>query len=318
MSQAIYQTNKDIPQEMILGNLLFTNLCDMKMSENELLNIFKSNNIPLNYVRKISGADAYRRATASVKNDSIIITEASGDKRKAKLEVDEVRCDNDSIKRIIGIKRVDQTNEDIAYDSIIEVVFLRDTNSIGAIIAVPTSDTNYRTYQDIADTITDRYNDWSVYHNKDTIKNVINRIIYDTHPINLMPTGLCKFTPASSSTLLYNLKNALQEMSAYRLNHNSHGNIMEIIPVIDTDEQRNLVQENCSAEITEECLELVMDLKDIIANKKTLTTRAATGYVEKFRLLKEKTQDYENLLNVYMEAIHAQIANALQLVKDNS
>ena len=318
MSQAIYQTNKDIPQEMILGNLLFTNLCDMKMSENELLNIFKSNNIPLNYVRKISGADAYRRATASVKNDSIIITEASGDKRKAKLEVDEVRCDNNSIKRIIGIKRVDQTNEDIAYDSIIEVVFLRDTNSIGAIIAVPTSDTNYRTYQDIADTITDRYNDWSVYHNKDTIKNVINRIIYDTHPINLMPTGLCKFTPASSSTLLYNLKNALQEMSAYRLNHNSHGNIMEIIPVIDTDEQRNLVQENCSAEITEECLELVMDLKDIIANKKTLTTRAATGYVEKFRLLKEKTQDYENLLNVYMEAIHAQIANALQLVKDNS
>ena len=318
MSQAIYQTNKDIPQDMILGNLLFTNLCDMKMMESDLLNIFASNNIPLNYVRKISGADAYRRATASVKNDNIVITEANGNKRKAKLEVDEVRCDNDSIKRIIGIKRIDQVNEDIAYDSIIEVVFPRDTGVIGALVSVPTSDINYQTYQDIANTIVDRYNDWSVYHNKDTIKNVINRIIADTHPINLMPTGLCKFTPESSSTLLYNLKNALEEMGRYSINPNSRGNIMEIIPVIDTDEQRNLVQENFTAEITDECLALVQDLKDVLTNKKTLTTRAATSYVEKFRLLREKAQDYENLLNVYMEALHAQMADALQLVKDNS
>lgn len=73
MVNALYQTNQSIPQDMLLGNLLFTNLTDMKVSETELIDIFKNNNVPENYVRKISKADAFRRASSSVKNQILFV-----------------------------------------------------------------------------------------------------------------------------------------------------------------------------------------------------------------------------------------------------
>lgn len=318
MSNAICHTNKDIPQEMILGNLLFTNLADMKIPVASLLGIFQANQIPESYVRTISAADAFRRASSSLKSTHLAITDSNGNVQHVKVEVDEVRCDTDSIKRIIGIKRIDQVSEDIAYDPIAETIFNRQQCSCVATPLVFSSDPNYAIYRDLCDTCINRYSDWSVYHNKDTVRNIINRIIADTHPINLMPTGLCKFTPASSAQLLYNLKSALQEMNAFTTTQGSAGNIMEIIPVIDTVEQRDLIEKNFTAEITDELLMLVNELKGVLTARQSINTRTATAYTEKFKLLKEKATDYENLLGIYVASIQQQLAEALQLIDDNT
>ena len=126
MANALYQTNQSIPQDMLLGNLLFTNLTDMKVSETELIDIFKNNNVPENYVRKISKADAFRRASSSVKNQVLFVNNVNtGGADKVRLEVDEIRNDTDSIKQIICVKRVDQANEDIEYEQVGEIVFNR-------------------------------------------------------------------------------------------------------------------------------------------------------------------------------------------------
>ena len=67
----LYQNNKDVPEDMLLGNLLFYNLIDMTVSENDLLDAFVNNNLSQSYIRKISHADAFRRATSSIKNTKV-------------------------------------------------------------------------------------------------------------------------------------------------------------------------------------------------------------------------------------------------------
>ena len=67
MGNVLCKTNQEIPQDMLLGNLLFTNLIDMKIPVSDLTGIFKSNNIPESYVKTISQADAFRRASSSIK-----------------------------------------------------------------------------------------------------------------------------------------------------------------------------------------------------------------------------------------------------------
>lgn len=318
MANALYQTNQSIPQDMLLGNLLFTNLVDMKISETDLIDIFDNNSIPKSYVRKISKADAFRRASSSIKNNTLFVNNtASGLLEKVHVEIDEIRNDTDSIKRIIGIKKVDQANEDIAYEQVGEIVFNRSNDSCVAMPTVPMSDPDHPSYQNLCDDVMNRYQEWAVYHNKDTVKNIINRIINDTHPINLMPTGLCKFIPASSTDLMYNLRAALGELSKYSKGSASE-NIMEIIPVIDTDEQRDLVQKNFTAEITDELFAFTQELKDMIKNKGSLSTRSANAYIEKFKTLRSKAQEYESLLGIYVGAIHQQIVEALDLVDDSS
>ena len=318
MSNVLCKTNQEIPQDMLLGNLLFTNLIDMQIADTDLSAIFQKNHIPERYVKKISPSDAFRRASASIKNRILYVTGNNGND-KVRVEIDEVKCDADSIKRIIGIKRVDEVNEDITYEPVGEIVFNRTGNVCVATPLMASGDANYQTFRDLCDEVENKYSNWSVYHNKDTIRNIINRIIADTHPVNLMPTGLCKFVPSSSTDLLYNLKAALEDISIYRAKSASNGdNIMEIIPVIDTEEQRALIEKNFTAEITEELFGFTQELKEVLSKKQTLSTRTATAYIEKFNILRNKAKEYESLLGIYVDSIYQQITDSLTLVDDST
>ena len=317
MSNVLCKTNQEIPQDMLLGNLLFTNLVDMKIPVSNLTGIFKSNNIPESYVKSISQADAFRRASSSIKNRTLYITGTNGND-KVRVEIDEVKSDSDSIKRIIGVKRVDEVNEDITYEPVGEIVFNRTGNVCVATPLCAPGDADYQVIRDLCDEVEAKYSDWSVYHNKDTVRNIINRIIADTHPVNLMPTGLCKFIPQASTDLLYNLKEALKIMSTYRTNVMVGDNTMEIIPVIDTEEQRELVEKNFTAEITNELFSFTQELKEVLTKKQTLSVRTATSYIDKFNLLKQKAQEYESLLGIYVTSIHQQITESLELVDSST
>ncbi len=311
MANALYKTNQSIPQDMLLGNLSFINLTDMTIPHTDLENIFQSNNIPVDYIRQISATDAFRRASSSIKNRVGYV-----DGNKVVVNVDEVKNDKHGIKRILGVKRVDDIAEDIQYESMAEIYFNRDNNTCSAIPMVGSTDPAYTMVSDLCDEVVDNYGDWSVFHNKDTVRNIVNRIIGDTHPISLMPTGLCKFIPSMSTDLLYNLKNALKEMSAF--SGNSSENIMEIIPVIDTEEQRDLVEKNFKAEITEELFAFTQELKDVLQAKQSLSTRSAAAYIEKFNVLQAKAKEYEALLGIYIDSIYSQITEAVDLVNDNT
>lgn len=299
---------------MLLGNLLFTNLIDMRIPVADLISIFQSNNIPDSYVRTISEADAFRRASSSIKNRILLLNAAT---EKVRVEVDEVKSDYEGIKRIIGVKKVDEVAEDISYQPVGEVIFNRTNNLCTATPLFAPGDVDYQAIRDLCDEVENKYQDWSVYHNKDTVRNIINRIISDTHPVNLMPTGLCKFIPQTSTDLLYNLKQALTEMQSYASTPTMSRNIMEIIPVIDTEEQRNLIEKNFTAEITDELFSFTQELKDVLQKKQVLSTRTANAYIEKFNILKAKAKEYESLLGIYVDSIYTQIKDSLDLVDQN-
>lgn len=314
MSNVLCKTNQEIPQDMLLGNLLFTNLIDMRIPVADLISIFQFNNIPDSYVRTISEADAFRRASSSIKNRILLLNAAT---EKVRIEVDEVKSDYEGIKRIIGVKKVDEVAEDISYQPVGEIIFNRTNNLCTATPLFAPGDVDYQTIRDLCDEVENKYQDWSVYHNKDTVRNIINRIISDTHPVNLMPTGLCKFIPQTSTDLLYNLKQALTEMQSYASTPTMSRNIMEIIPVIDTEEQRNLIEKNFTAEITDELFSFTQELKDVLQKKQVLSTRTANAYIEKFNILKAKAKEYESLLGIYVDSIYTQIKDSLDLVDQN-
>ena len=299
---------------MLLGNLLFTNLIDMRIPVADLISIFQSNNIPDSYVRTISEADAFRRASSSIKNRILLLNAAT---EKVRVEVDEVKSDYEGIKRIIGVKKIDEVAEDISYQPVGEIIFNRTNNLCTATPLFAPGDVDYQTIRDLCDEVENKYQDWSVYHNKDTVRNIINRIISDTHPVNLMPTGLCKFIPQTSTDLLYNLKQALMEMQSYASTPTMSRNIMEIIPVIDTEEQRNLIEKNFTTEITDELFSFTQELKDVLQKKQVLSTRTANAYIEKFNILKAKAKEYESLLGIYVDSIYTQIKDSLDLVDQN-
>ena len=107
-------------------------------------------------------------------------------------------------------------------------------------------------------------------------------------------------------------------MNQFNIGSNAKSNIVEIIPVIDTHEQRSLIEKNFSAEITDELFEFTQELKNVLTQKQSLSVRSATAYIEKFNLLNAKAKEYESLLGIYVDGIHQQITDALDLVNDNT
>lgn len=316
MANAIYHSNKDIPIEMTLGNLLYYSLSDMRIKESELTQLFIDNQLPTSYIRKISVSDAFRRASSSIKNTNLYITDSNtGVTTKLKVEVDEVKSDVNSIKRIIGVKSIDEKNEEIAYIPVASVEFLRDTGTITTLIEDAYA--NVKSINSVCSEVVNNFREWSVYHNKDTIRNTILRIINDTHPVSLTPTGLCKFIPRSHTDTLHSLKKMLKDMEKYCLNSGEH-NFMEIIPVINTEEQQDLIKNASTRELKEELFGFTQELKDVLQARQTLPSRTVTSYLERFKTLTEKVNDYENLLGNYLGFLRVQITNAIELVDSNN
>ncbi len=311
---ALYQNNKDVPEDMLLGNLLFYNLIDMTVSEDDLLDAFTNNNLSQSYVRKISHADAFRRATSSIKNEKVVYTDDNGEWFEGRINVDEVVNDKMYIKRIVGVRVLNDKKEEVSYTQLGSLTYDRANDSCSDFLeqeSVHVADTGSLFAQ-----VQARYIAWATYHNHDTIKNIINRIVDSMHPIALMPTGICKFIPKTSKDTLYGLKGLLNELSQYSDN-GSGENTVEIIPILDTQEHRNLVNKMYEEEIKETLYNYSMELTDILKQKQTLSSRQAATYLERYKELMSKVSDYEGLLGTYKQNIQDQLKAAIQLVNDN-
>lgn len=316
MSNAICQSNQDLPDSMVLGNLLFYSLSDMKVSESDLFTVFTQCNLPVGYIRKISPSDVFRRATSSVKNSTVFIPDpTTGLNLKMKIDVDEVRCDDQVIKRIIGVKRINEANEEVSYDQMGVAVFDRAHPTLSNFYTVHPYD-GITDCEDIMLKIEQNFNDWCVFHTKDTVRNIVNRIVQDTHPVSLTPTGLCKFIPKSHTDLLYGLKEAVTQLQGY--SPQVSGNFMEIIPVIDTEEQRNLIKNASELELKDNLFAFTQELKEVLQNRTVLPAKTVTSYLNRFKTLKEQVDDYEGLLGNYLGFLRTQITEATKLIHDNS
>ena len=296
--KALWNSSADIPQEMTLGNLMFMNIVDMKVTRDEFRDAFKANGVPESFVRDISPADAFRRASSSV----------AGKFGNYKIEVDEVRSDSQGIKKVIGVKEANNVLDTMEYEPAVELFFNRDTQTASYLLLKQDP-----VFDAMGQKVVDTFNDWTIYHTKDTVRNTIKRIVDFMHPVNLMPTGLCKFIPKTHTQLLEGLKGALNQLSQYSTSVHAE-NVCEIIPVFDTNDQRKVIQECCGNEIQEEISSLVFTLKDDLTKKQQLSTRSMQSYIEKFKDLEKKAGEYEGLLDTYFTVARAQLQEALKLV----
>jgi len=304
----IARSNKDLDPQMILGHLSFYTIGDLRISETELEQIFDNNGLPRHFIKKISKIDAFRRATSAAK--STIEVDYNGQKVKAKLEVDEVRCDQSGIVRLLGRKIVDDNQAEVSYETVGRIDFVR-----GANVVTTGANAVYATeydYENVLKDVQSRFQDWSVYHTKDTVRNLAVSIIKSLYPVNLMPSGVAKFIPKTQQGNLYALQGVVRDLARF-----GTGNAFEIIPVIDTDEQRDLVDRMAKDDIKGEMNQFVEELKGVITLKQTIPQSTAKTYVLKFRELQTKVQEYEGLMGTYMQVLRTQIQKSLEFVDNN-
>jgi len=311
MSKLLFQSNKDIPDEMLLGYMFFQKTpSEIKIDESDLISLLTKSQLPEHYVRKISRADAFRRATTEIKETATITV--NGQNVEALIEITQVANDNDQIVRLLGRKLIDSDNQEVDYNTVGRIDYDKRAGSMG--VSVDPVYAGEYDYQKILDDAIVRFHLYANYHNRETIKNMTIRIIKDMAPISLLDSGVAKFIPVKYKQNLY----CLQELISLLGSYGCQDGAFEIIPVMDTEEQRDLINRQATLSITEEVKDLMAQLAANLQSKGPLTPNSAQNYMEKFLKIQEVVRDYEETIQCLFPILGQQIKKAMLTVEQST
>jgi hypothetical protein len=306
VNKAIAPTIQDVNDDILLGYLFGSSLSKIEVKPEELLKLFENNNLPTHFVNHIKNHDAFRRATASVQNKRIEVS-YNGSLVDAKLEMDEIRCDDDEIVRYLGRKIINKTDEELNYTKVTKIVFNRNDGTIKTRTNKKIID-EYP-YRDIVKAILTEYHNNTEYHNEKTLRNIISKIISSMHPISIMDNGYFKFIPKKYKEMLFNVQGLINNLSEI-----APGQRLEVFPLINTDDINKILLKAVNNSASKEINAIMRELQDGMSKGIKFHAKTIKTYKERFKFYKEEMLVYEELLDTSMSSVAKLLSKAIRMV----
>lgn len=290
-----------INPDSLLGYLEFHSVPDLRIPKADLASLWTKHGLPLGFLPgEIRPCDAYRRATAAAKQT--IEVNWRGGKYTARLMVREVKSDATEIVRLMVREIVDSKNEVLDYATAGKITFYRTSNTVSTwhdwSLA---SEYNYDNFLQLAECT---YDEFVNYHTRDTVRNLINKVIRSTNPVSIIPRSQGKFIPKRSHALLTGLKSLLSDLSSFA---NGEECNMDLIPIVNTAEQRELVARRAKIELTGELDNLVSELAEYLNKHNEASVSTAQRLTNRALELQERAREYEKLVNVRLNVLRTQL-----------
>lgn len=307
MSQAtVIRTTKEIPAEELLGYLTFQKIEDVRIHKNDLGALFDAHGLPRTFLpHEIKPHDAFRRATARAAGT--IEIDNGGTKQTARLLVREVLTDNKQVIRHLVREIIDNKNVALDYATVGKMLFNRATNSL--FVGWSNEYLAEYDYEKHLEDINTLFQDWTQFHTKDTVRNIVTKMIGSLNPVSVQHGGRATFIPKYGKDTLFSLKEMVAALPGGQSS-------IEILPLVDAEEVRDLIAKRAEEAVAGELNELSGAFAELLTKTPTLTTNQVKRYVSKFVELQQKTKEYQKLVNRNMLVINAQVQAALARVEE--
>lgn len=308
MSLTAVKTNKEIDMDSLLGYLEFHYIPDIKIHKNTLLNLFQNNNLSEDFLPdQIRPVDAFRRATATGQGHIQVTSSVSSE---ARLLVREVRSDSKGISRHLVRELIDSKNEVLEYITVGKMEYNRTFETMST-----NMDLNYSgeyNYGQILNDIEQLYTEWTLYHTKDTVRTIIERVIKSMDPVSMMGRGKARFVPKTAFSELECLQGLIDDLGPYSVSATA-GDIpyLHIIPLVDTVEQRDLITTQLGHETIKEVDSLMSNFAQVLIRNGSLKMEVVKRYALNIIEVRDKVETYEKLMSAKMSVLQSQLSSAL-------
>lgn len=311
MTTAVARSMADIQTSELLGFLEFHSITDLRIHKDDLGQIFEDNGLDKKRFLpdKIHPQDAFRRATKEIES-TVNIQYGNNKDQKAKLLVREVKSDENMVIRHLVREVVNDKDERLDYNTIGRLILDRKAETISTDFQHQyLSEYPYDTLLATARTL---YNEWLNYHTRETINNITRRVINAMHHVSIMPNGKATFIPRTQRITMDALAGMIRDLAPYHADKDKLS-VIEIIPVIDTVEQRDMIAKRIESEIQSSANELLADFADLLSQD-NVGVKAVRGYAERLTALTMKLEEYEDIVHQKMEVLHQQLSSAMSKV----
>lgn len=305
---AAVRSNAEIDASELLGFLEFHTISDLRIHKDDLGAIFNKNGLDPKFMpQEIKPHDAYRRATA--KATSTVGIDFNGKPSEARLMVREVKADNNMVIRHLVRELVDKKNEQLGYATVGKFILQKKSGMMD--ISWDSSFLSEYEYDVLLADIQALYNEWTQFHTKDTVNNIVRRVVNDMNHVSIMPNGRATFIPRNQRATLENLRGVIDDLKDYHTGANP--SIMELIPMMDTSDQRDMVKRRAEMQLSEEANMLLADFADLLA-KDTASVKTVQRYAKRVVDLQVRLGEYEDLIQNKMTVLSNQLQDAMKKI----
>jgi hypothetical protein len=148
-------------------------------------------------------------------------------------------------------------------------------------------------------------------YNGSAVRAIIMNVLKDCDLVNVRPSGGVYFTPDEHKAKIESLKLLVSEMQKYNIN--GHKSTLWDIPVINAEEQKEMLQESLEDQVQTDSQALIKDMVDLIdGGKRTITKALAQQYIERVQYLGNLVSKYEDMLHVQTVSAKANYELAMQ------
>lgn len=291
-------------EDGILGHLVWYSISEMFVPRDELRQRLIDAGIGEDYMpRPINGADAFRKASSAVEGKGVI---PSWDKSiSLNILVRNVTQDKDFVQRNLVLEITDKDNKELQYEPEEAVLlFNKASNNIEVTKSSLKSGP-------IIDQIKDNFQLFLNNHDSQTIRTICTRYLWSLNPISVRPSGGIYFVP-------FQHKAGLDKLIAFLKGFGRQTTEGHTVPLINTEEQRDMVKAKIAEHLNNTLTEMAVMLKQpkkIEKGKANILLNNAKFVLENFRDYKEALNDELRNMDFTLDLIQQQMVCLLDRIE---
>jgi len=307
---------EDLPESCnFIGQILWFTISEITATREQLKEYLTRTGLEEKYLPKpISPRDAFRKATSKMEAKKLDLA----DKKYLNILIREVKVTDDILVRQMVREIVDAKNVRLEYTPVANLILEgEDYRQELLIDSYKLTDLEEST---LKNSLTD-YEKAKEFYNGRNIREIVQNILSDCSPVALRPSGGVYFSPQEYYKKIKSLSTFLKEIALDNLNEKTK---LYHIPVIDTEEQREIVRESLEEQAKKESMSLIEEMDKIIKSGKPITGKMVLAYTQKAKDLKALIEEYEDLLETQtmfarsaVEMVQKQIQKMIEKLEED-
>ncbi|OPY64055.1 MAG: hypothetical protein A4E56_00109 [Pelotomaculum sp. PtaU1.Bin065] len=286
-----------------IGFLLWFSVADCRITREQLEEVFSETGIDSKRLPKeISPRDAFRRATSAAEKKRIPLD--LKEERFLNCMIREIRADSKQINRQLVREIVDGKNVRLEYTPVADLIHQEN-----GIHLIPKVDLLHDE-RDVIDEIKDTYEIEKNCYNGRTMRDIINALLWECHPVAVRTSGGVYFVPARYEETTKSIKRFAKRLNDYR--STDHKTTCWTMPLVDAEEQRSMIEESLEDQVASESKAVIDEMAKLTKGERKITQKLANQYVERVKSLKKLYTEYEDMLNYKSVEAQANLDLAMQ------
>lgn len=284
-----------------LGDLVWYSVSRMLVSREDLARAAETAGLePGLLPGEITPHDAFRRATSERDEQEIALHGG----QTVRLLIREVAASPERIVRQVVREVINAQQVRLEYTPIASLTLDRETGRVSVDwLASTRFDEGLR-----VDEILRHYELCRTHYNDIHIRDIVRRVLAGCQPTPLRRAGGVYFVPRDHRGEVH----ALQAFLAALAEQRSGGAALWAVPVIDTQEQREMVRTHLAEYVAVELERLKSEMADLLRTGRSISESQARRYAEAVRALRQQVTDYQQLLREALDETDAAVEVVLQ------